>query len=134
MFVEAGITAWRRENRARRLSLSRCRETTKKSGGKYQMGCGHETRQAPCFADDEASKLAKSLGYANTCIHTKVEHTFHVIKNLFRHKKADYREMAKNSAHLFWPVRDCQFAHGAMAKNTALQPSCTQVVGRGEMR
>lgn len=31
----------------------------------------------------------------------KVEHPFHVIKNLFRHKKARYKGMAKNEAQLF---------------------------------
>lgn len=31
----------------------------------------------------------------------KVEHPFHVIKNLFRHRKARYRGVAKNMAQLF---------------------------------
>ncbi|MEG1970373.1 MAG: transposase, partial [Burkholderiaceae bacterium] len=31
----------------------------------------------------------------------KVEHPFHVIKNLFRHRKLRYRDLAKNTAQLF---------------------------------
>ena len=34
-------------------------------------------------------------------IRAKVEHPFHVIKNLFRHKKTRYRGLAKNHAQLF---------------------------------
>ena len=29
-----------------------------------------------------------------------VEHPFHVVKNLFRHKKLRYRDLAKNTAQL----------------------------------
>lgn len=31
----------------------------------------------------------------------KVEHPFHVIKNLFRHKKTRYKGLAKNEAQFF---------------------------------
>ena len=34
-------------------------------------------------------------------IRAKVEHPFHVIKDLFRHRKARYRGLAKNHAQLF---------------------------------
>ena len=34
-------------------------------------------------------------------IRAKVEHPFHVIKNLFRHKKVRYKSLAKNKAQLF---------------------------------
>ena len=34
-------------------------------------------------------------------IRAKVEHPFHVIKNLFRHRKARYQGLAKNTAPLF---------------------------------
>ena len=32
---------------------------------------------------------------------TKVEHSFHVIKNLFHHRKTRYRGLVKNTAQLF---------------------------------
>lgn len=34
-------------------------------------------------------------------IRTKVEHSFHVIKNRFGHRKVRYRGLAKNEAQLF---------------------------------
>jgi IS5 family transposase len=34
-------------------------------------------------------------------IQAKVEHPFHVVKNLFHHRKVRYRGLAKNTAQLF---------------------------------
>lgn len=34
-------------------------------------------------------------------IRAKVEHPFHGVKNLFRHRKARYKGLAKNAAQLF---------------------------------
>lgn len=52
--------------------------------------------------------LPKTLGgemmewieHAKASIRAKVEHPFHVVKNLFRHRKARYRGLEKNSAQL----------------------------------
>lgn len=41
------------------------------------------------------------LEHAKASIHAKVEHPFHVVKNLFRHRKTHYRGLAKNTAQLF---------------------------------
>ena len=43
---------------------------------------------------DKAEQLKAS-------VRAKVEHPFHVIKNLFRHKKVRYKGLAKNQAQLF---------------------------------
>ncbi|VTV15003.1 Transposase DDE domain protein [Variovorax sp. WDL1] len=43
---------------------------------------------------DQAEQLKAS-------VRAKVEHPFHVIKNLFRHKKTRYKGLAKNEAQLF---------------------------------
>ena len=43
---------------------------------------------------DKAEQLKAS-------VRAKVEHPFHVIKNLFRHKKTRYKGLAKNEAQLF---------------------------------
>ena len=44
----------------------------------------------------------ETLEYAKACIRNKVEHPFHVVvKNLFIHRKARYKGMAKNTAQLF---------------------------------
>ncbi len=46
-------------------------------------------------------KLLEQLERAKASIRAKVEHPFHVVKNLFRHKKTRYRGLAKNEAQLF---------------------------------
>jgi transposase, IS5 family len=43
---------------------------------------------------DKAEQLKAS-------VRAKVEHPFHVVKNLFRHKKVRYKGLAKNTAQLF---------------------------------
>jgi IS5 family transposase len=45
--------------------------------------------------------LLKQLGHAKASLRAKVEPPFHVLKNLFRHRKARYRGLAKNEAQLF---------------------------------
>jgi len=53
---------------------------------------------------DPASKWARLLEQAEqlkASVRAKVEHPFHVIKNLFKHKKIRYKGLAKNEAQLF---------------------------------
>jgi IS5 family transposase len=53
---------------------------------------------------DPSRKWARLLEQAEqlkASIRAKVEHPFHVIKNLFRHKKVRYKGLAKNQAQLF---------------------------------
>jgi IS5 family transposase len=38
---------------------------------------------------------------AKASIRAKVEHPFHVVKNLFQHRKTRYRGLTKNTAQLF---------------------------------
>jgi IS5 family transposase len=45
--------------------------------------------------------LKKALEKAKAQARALVEHPFHVIKNLFRHRKARYRGLAKNQAQLY---------------------------------
>ena len=46
-------------------------------------------------------EMMKKLEQAKASIRAKVEHPFHVVKNLFHHRKARYRGLAKNTAQLF---------------------------------
>jgi IS5 family transposase len=48
----------------------------------------------PEFLAERAEKMKAS-------VRAKVEHPFHVIKNLFRHRKTRYKGLAKNAAQLF---------------------------------
>ena len=53
---------------------------------------------------DPASAWARLLERAEqlkASIRAKVEHPFHVVKNLFRHRKTRYKGLAKNAAQLF---------------------------------
>ena len=46
-------------------------------------------------------EMMEKLEQAKAGIRAKVEHPFHVVKNLFRHRKTRYRGLAKNAAQLF---------------------------------
>ena len=45
--------------------------------------------------------LLERLEHAKASIRAKVEHPFHMLKNLFRHRKTRYKGLAKNTAQLF---------------------------------
>ena len=47
------------------------------------------------------SEQTEWLEQAKASIRAKVEHPFHVVKNLFQHRKTRYRGLTKNSAQLF---------------------------------
>jgi IS5 family transposase len=46
-------------------------------------------------------ELQETNEYTKASIRAKVEHPFQVVKNLFRHRKARYKGLAKNTAQLF---------------------------------
>jgi IS5 family transposase len=50
---------------------------------------------------NKLGRLTEKLEHLKASVRAKVEHPFHVIKNLFRHKKTRYRGLAKNTAQLF---------------------------------
>ncbi len=47
------------------------------------------------------ARLIEQAEQLKASIRAKVEHPFHVIKNLFRHRKVRYKGLAKNEAQLF---------------------------------
>ena len=49
----------------------------------------------------ELGAVLDKLEQVKASIRAKVEHPFHIIKNLFRHRKTRYRGMAKNTAQLY---------------------------------
>lgn len=51
--------------------------------------------------DTPLGDLQEQLERAKASIRAKVEHPFHVVKNLFRHRKTRYKGLAKNTAQLF---------------------------------
>lgn len=57
--------------------------------------------QRKALPDDKVGKCVTLLEKAKASIRAKVEHPFHIIKNLFKHRKARYRGLAKNELRLF---------------------------------
>ena len=51
--------------------------------------------------NNKLGRLMEKLEHLKASVRAKVEHPFHVIKNLFRHRKTRYRGLAKNTAQLF---------------------------------
>jgi len=47
------------------------------------------------------ARLLEQAEQLKASVRAKVEHPFHVVKNLFRHKRVRYRGLAKNEARLF---------------------------------
>jgi transposase, IS5 family len=62
------------------------------------MKPGKRRKLNPAF---EWARLLEKLEQLKASVRAKVEHPFHVIKNLFKHKKARYKGLAKNAAQLF---------------------------------
>jgi len=52
------------------------------------------------MADGPRKEVAKALEKCKAQLRAYVEHPFHVVKNLFRHRKVRYRGLAKNTAQL----------------------------------
>ena len=51
------------------------------------------------MAEGPLKELTQALEKVKAQVRARVEHPFHVVKNLFRHRKARYRGLAKNGAH-----------------------------------
>lgn len=52
------------------------------------------------MAEGLLKELTQSYEKAKAQVRARVEHPFHIIKNLFRHRKVRYRGLAKNTAQL----------------------------------
>ena len=57
-----------------------------------------EVRKLPAGPERDAARADEC---SKAQLRAVVEHPFHVVKNLFRHRKARYRGLAKNTAQLF---------------------------------
>ena len=51
--------------------------------------------------NNKLGRMLEKLEHLKASVRAKVEHPFHVVKNLFRHRKVRYRGLAKNTAQLF---------------------------------
>ena len=53
------------------------------------------------MAEGTIKTLTKALERVKAQIRARVEHPFHVVKNLFHYKKVRYKGLAKNGAQLY---------------------------------
>ena len=75
------------------------------------------------------ARLLEQAEQLKASIRAKVEHPFHVIKNLFRHKKVRYKGLAKNTAQLFslFGLANLVLAkRSLLASMPEVRPECTQ--------
>lgn len=72
------------------------------------------------MADSVHKRLAELVEHKKAQIRARVEHPFHIVKNLFGHKKVSYRGLAKNWARMY-----CLFALAnlVIAKRPLLRPA-----------
>jgi IS5 family transposase len=66
---------------------------------KWHVAMKRSKRKA--LPKNKLGRLQEKLEHLKASVRAKVEHPFHVIKNLFRHRKTRYRGLAKNTAQLF---------------------------------
>jgi IS5 family transposase len=74
------------------------------------------------------ARLLEQVEQLKASVRAKVEHPFHVIKNLFRHKKVRYKGLAKNEAQLFSLFGPCQSRDRQKAVVGAPGPRCVLTV------
>lgn len=75
------------------------REENRTSDVDWQVAMKRGKRKA--LPDDEHGHLQELLEQAKASLRAKVEHPFHVVKNLLKYRKTRYRGLAKNAAQLF---------------------------------
>jgi IS5 family transposase len=74
------------------------RQDHQNSAVTWHVGLRPSKRRA--LPDTETGRLREQLEKLKASVRAKVEHPFHVVKNIFGHKKARYRGLAKNTAQL----------------------------------
>lgn len=57
--------------------------------------------QVQAIADGLVKEITLRLEKAKAQVRARVDHPFHVIKNLFKHRKVRYRGLSKNTAQLY---------------------------------
>lgn len=65
----------------------------------WQIAC--KRGQIKTMAEGAAKAALKAVEKAKASVRAFVEHPFHIVKNLFRHRKVRYRGLAKNQQQLY---------------------------------
>lgn len=75
------------------------RDENQASTVKWHVALRPSKRRA--LPDTELGRLDEQIEQAKARVRAKVEHPFHIVKNIFQLKKLRYRGLAKNTAQLF---------------------------------
>jgi transposase, IS5 family len=75
------------------------RSENPKTGATWHVAMKRGKRRA--LPQTESGRLTEQIEALKASIRAKVEHPFHVLKNLFGHRKARYRGLKKNTAQLY---------------------------------
>jgi IS5 family transposase len=65
----------------------------------WQIACKRGIIKA--MAEGAEKEALKAVEKAKAAVRAYVEHPFHIVKNLFRHRKVRYRGLAKNGPQLY---------------------------------
>jgi IS5 family transposase len=79
------------------LGVERRQENEKSAVARHVALHPGKRRTVP---DTKTGRLREQLEKLKASVRAKVEHPFHVVKNIFGHKKARYRGLAKNTTQL----------------------------------
>ena len=74
------------------------REENLGKGVTWHVAMKRSKRKA--LSKNKLGRMLEKLEYLKASVRAKVEHPFHVVKNLFRHLKVRYPGLAKNTAQL----------------------------------
>jgi IS5 family transposase len=70
-------------------------------GRKIDWQIARKRRAIQALAEGAEKELLKAAEKAKASVRAYVEHPFHIVKNLFRHRKVRYRGLAKNGHQLY---------------------------------
>ena len=77
------------------------REENLRKSVTWHVAMKRSKRKALPNANNKLGRMTEKLEHLKASVRAKIEHPFHVVKNLFRHRKARYRGLAKNTAQLY---------------------------------
>lgn len=70
------------------------------AGATVEWHVAEKRSKVKALAGTALGDLVAQLEHAKASIRSKVEHPFHVVKNLFKHRKTRYKGLVKNTAQL----------------------------------
>ena len=76
------------------------REEIVAQGKEVQWYVAAKRGKVKAMAEGRVKELTQAFEKAKAQVRARVEHPFHIIKNLFRHRKTRYRGLVKNTAQL----------------------------------